>query len=134
MILDQTSPDRVLLADQLFARLRDGQTLRESAAALSLSRGAARRMVKAYQLRSTVVHAEGGAAMSLPTVQAFRPNSDGDTWRYTTEPRWVHAQRCICAMYAAFRGEMAARRPWAKATLREIAETAYRLRARQEWL
>lgn len=69
-----------------------------------------------------------------PVVQVFRPNPDGDTWRYTTEPRWVHAQRFICAAWAQYRNEVRLGKPWAVNTLREIRDVANLLRARREWL
>jgi len=48
MILDPSGPDRALLADQVFARIEAGASHSEAAAALGLSKGQVRRMVRAY--------------------------------------------------------------------------------------
>ncbi len=39
-------------------------------------------------------------------IQAFRPNSDGDTWRYTTEARWIHVQRCMVISIRSLRAAL----------------------------
>lgn len=39
-------------------------------------------------------------------IQAFRPNSDGDTWRYTTEARWIHIQRCVVVSIRGLRSSL----------------------------
>ena len=52
--------DRVISADQLFARLRAGERTSDAAVSLGISRGQARRMIAAYRQvgRDSCVHAQ----------------------------------------------------------------------------
>lgn len=60
--------------------------------------------------------------------QPFRPNNDGDTWRYLTEGMDIHVRRWIAAEYGALTPWLLANRPiWYRDILRSIWKAAYAL-------